>query len=180
MIKITTQPTTEPVDVDYVKSILHWIDTDTSTEAVIADYITAAREEIEKRINVSLVSKTYRQWVYPENMQDKSINLAYPPHHEVVEVVRIAEDGDETTLTLNSGYNLEKGKTYRIKFDVYAFHRVDFKAGYGTDYGQTLPVLFKAAIAEQVGQWFEGDVEVGILSDNVMAKINRYSMNNLV
>ncbi len=180
MIKITTQPAAEPIEVDYVKSILHWIDTDASTDNVISDYITAAREEIEKQANLSLVSKSYSQWIYPENLQDYSINLLYPPHHTIDSVVRIDSEGEETELTLNSGYKLEKGKQYRITFDKVAFHKVDFKAGYGDDYGQTLPALLKVAIAELVGQWFEGDVEVGIISDAVMAKVQQFSMNTLV
>ncbi len=180
MIKITTQPTSEPLEVDYVKSFLHWVDTDASLDAVISDYITAAREEIEKQANLSLASKSYSQWIYPENMEDYSINLLYPPHHSIDTVVRIDEEGTETTLALNSGYSLEKGKGYRITFDRVGFHRVDFKSGYGTDYGQSLPALLKVAIAEQVGQWFEGDVEVGILSDAVMAKVGRFSENSIV
>ena len=53
MIKITTEPTQEPIEVDYVKSVLHWIDTDASTDVVISDYIKAAREEIEKQSSSS-------------------------------------------------------------------------------------------------------------------------------
>jgi len=175
MIKVTTEPT-EPIDVDYVKKILHWIDTDTSTETVLADYITAAREAIERQTNLSLVSKSYSQWIYPENLEGYSINLMFPPHHTVDKVVRI-EDGEETELV--SGYSLTKGKQWRITLQEVGFHRVDFKSGYGTDYGQSLPTLLKVAIAEQVGQWFEGDIEVGVISNNVLAKVGKYSMNIL-
>lgn len=179
MIKITKEPTSEPVTKDYVKKVLHWIDTDTDTDTVIEDYITAAREEIEKQANLSLASKSYSQWIYPENIEGYSINLMYPPHHTIDKVVRIDSDGTETALTLNSGYSLTKGKQYRITFDRVALFRVDFKSGYGDDYGQSLPTLLKVAIAEQVGQWFEGDIEVGILSDAVMAKVQKMSMNIL-
>lgn len=177
MIKITTKPAPEPIEIEFVKAILHWVDTDANLEAVINEYITAAREEIEKQANLSLVPKSYSQWIYPENLQDKAINLMYPPHHSVDKVVRIDSEGNETELMLNSGYNLEKGKQYRITFDRVGFHKVDFMSGYGSDYGQDLPSLLKVAIAEQVGQWFEGDVEVGILSDAVLAKVQRFSMN---
>src|SRR6056297_2886816 len=105
MIKVTTEPTSEPVDADYIKDYLHWIDTDTATDAIITDYITAAREEIEKQTNISLVSKSYSQWVYPENMDNYSVNLLYPPHHTIDEIVRINSQGTETSLTLNSGYS---------------------------------------------------------------------------
>ena len=180
MIKITTAPVSEPIEVDYVKTYLHWIDTDDSLDAIISDYIAAAREEIEKQANLSLVSKTYSQWIYPENMQDYEIDLLRPPHHTIDKVVSIAGDGTETELTEGDGYTLEKGKTYRIRFDAVGFHRVDFKSGYGSDYGQDLPALLKIAIAEQVGQWFEGELDVGVLSDNVMAKIGRFSENTLI
>ena len=180
MIKVTTEAESEPIEVSYVKSILHWIDTDADFETVMDDYIKAAREEIEKQANLSLVSKSYSQWIYPENLQERSINLMYPPHHTIDKVVRIDEEGTETTLTLNSGYTLEKGKRYRITFRQVGFHRVDFQSGYGTDYGQSLPTLLKVAIAEQVGQWFEGSVEFGIISDAVMAKVQKFSMNMMV
>lgn len=180
MIKETTDTTSEPVEVEYVKSVLHWIDTDASIDVVISDYIKAAREEIEKQANISLVPKSYSQWIYPENLEGYSINLMHPPHYKIEKVVRIASDGEETVLTLNSGYKLKKGKQYRITFDSISFHRVDFKAGYGSDYGQNLPTLLKAAIVEQVGQWFDDSVEVGILSDAVLAKVQQFSMNSLI
>jgi len=179
MIKITKEPTQEPIEVDYVKSVLHWIDTNASADVVISDYIKAAREEIEKQTNLSLVPKSYSQWVYPENLEGYSLDLMHPPHYLVEKVVRIDSQGNEAELTLNSGYRLEKGKQYRITFDSLSFHRVDFKAGYGSDYGQNLPALLKVAIAEQVGQWFEGDMEFGILSEAVKAKGQQFSMKVL-
>lgn len=180
MIKVTTETISEPLDVDYIKDYLHWIDTDAATDAIITDYISAAREEIEKQANLSLVSKSYSQWVYPENLQKRSIDLMHPPHHTIDEVVRIDGEGNETVLALNNGYNLEKGKRYRVTFSQVGFHRVDFQSGYGTDYGQSLPTLLKVAIAELVGQWYEGSVEFGIISDAVIAKVQKFSMNTLV
>ncbi|MFO8021010.1 MAG: hypothetical protein R6U65_00985 [Perlabentimonas sp.] len=179
MIKITAQPVAEPVSVDFVKDYLHWLDTDAGTENIISYYITAAREEIEKHTNLSLVEKTYSQWVKESNMMDLKIDLFYPPHYEIVKVVKISDSGEETTKTRGSGYTLYEGKRYTIKFDDSGFYRVDFKSGYGDEYGQALPALLKMAIAEQVGNWYEGHTEVGELSKSVIAKVGKYSMNLL-
>lgn len=179
MIKITAQPAAEPISVDYVKEYLHWNDTDSGAEMIIGDYITAAREEIEKHTNLSLVEKSYSQWVKEENMFDGKVNLLYPPHYSIESVVKINDDGTETVKTRGSGYTLFEGKEYIVKFDAIDFYRIDFKAGYGSAYGETLPAILKMAIAEQVGNWYEGNTELGELSDSVLAKVGKYSMNIL-
>lgn len=168
---VTTQADSEPVDVTYIRNYLHWIDTDQSTESILKDYIKAARELFEKVLNISLVEMTYEVSFFPEEIISGYFELPFFPQKTVKSVHKVYE-GQETEVTDYSVDNYSG--QIRVKLDpgIPGFYKISFDAGY-TD----VPVPIKMALCEQVGNWYEGETEMGELSKATLAKIQSYSVN---
>jgi len=169
--RITTQPTSEPVDVTFMRNYLHWIDTDSSTEEILKDYIKAARELFEKVLNVSLAEKTYEVSFYPDEIVDGFFELPFFPQSSIKKVSKL-DNGSETEVT-DYSFDDYTGQI-RVKLDsgINGFYKISFEAGY-----VDIPAILKMALCEQVGNWYEGETEMGELSKATLAKIQSYSHN---
>ncbi len=168
---VTTQPENEPVDVTYIRNYLHWIDTDQSTESILKDYITAARELFEKVLNVSLVEKTYTVSFLPDEIIGGYFELPFFPQKTVNSVHKVF-DGAETEVMDYTVDNYSGQMRLKLDTGIPGFYKVSFDAGYSE-----IPVTLKMALCEQVGNWYEGETEMGELSKATLAKIQSYSLN---
>jgi len=184
----------EPITAEFVKSYLHWDDFTSDMDAILLEYISGARELFEKFLNISLIEKTYRQWfVYNYHhyhhhdyyLTGDKFELFYPPHYDYnssnsVLLYEISDDSTETQLTENTDFYIHKYFTWELEIlSGEERFKVDYKAGYGSE-TETLPSILKMAIAEQIGNWYEGETEVGELSRAVVNKIGAYSFNTIV
>jgi uncharacterized phiE125 gp8 family phage protein len=173
MIQVVTSPTSEPLNAQYVKNYLHWDDFTDDMTTILEDYISAARELLEKHLNVSFVKKTYKMWLDRDQLIDSKVTLLYPPHTSVVSVKGMDSEGNLEELSKDEDYYVYEEFAYVLKMlSWYDKFVVQFKSGYGT-----LPTVLKMAIAEQVGNWYEGEVGLGELSAAVQQKVGAYSHN---
>jgi len=169
MIQAVSTPT-EPVTADYVKNYLHWNDFTSDMDAILDDYITAAREMIEKSLNASLAEKTYKMWFEWEDLIDGKIRLLYPPHTSITSFKGIDRENNETNLTVGDDYYVYKHFAYEVLvMSWHSRYEIQFESGY-----ENLPKALKMAIVEQVGNWYEGNDEMGELSASVRQKVGAY------
>lgn len=173
-LKVKTPATSLPFSVKYIRDYLHWIDTDVSTEMIIEDYIKTAVELFESVLNTSITAKTYVMSFYTSAMIGRSVELLRPPNTEVVSLSFTDNAGNETEITEYVKH--DQSGVFKLFFDTTpnVLYIVEFKSGY-----TEIPALLKTAIAEQVGNWLEGNTELGELSKSTISKIGAYSYNLL-
>ena len=78
-LSVITSSITEPITHDQVKSFMGYPLTDTSQDATIDALITAAREFLEKRTSLSLVSKSYKAYFDEDDSVDGWYDLPVSP-----------------------------------------------------------------------------------------------------
>jgi hypothetical protein len=112
-------------------------------------------------------------WLDRDQLIDSKVTLLYPPHTSVVSVKGMDSEGNLEVLSKDEDYYVYEEFAYVLKMlSWYDKFVVQFKSGYGT-----LPTVLKMAIAEQVGNWYEGEVGLGELSAAVQQKVGAYSHN---
>jgi uncharacterized phiE125 gp8 family phage protein len=114
--KVTTQPVTEPVTVAEVKAALNIDFSD--DDALIEDFITAAREYYEANTNLALLTQTVTQVVegFPRPRVNNPlglIRLFKYPIQSLSSVTYYDEDDNVQTLTVGGG-------TPEVELDSYA------------------------------------------------------------
>jgi len=171
-LRVKTPATKLAVTVEFVKQYLRWIDTSLETNDIIEEYILAATELFEGVLDVSLVEKTYEMTFSKEEMRVNEITLLRPPHKANSVSVKRVEFGEESTITNFYVDDLSGVFNLTILDVTSGFFKVEFQSGY-----DNIPAGLKMALAEQVGNWYEGTTDMGELSKSVMAKIGVYSNN---
>ena len=173
-IKVTTAPTSEPVTVDYVKTVLRWVDTDSDTESLIEDYITTARRQIEKALDTGIVQQTIEVQINKDEFNDNKIRLPHTPIREVSKLEVVDKEGGSKELTKDSQYYVISGDramllmNYGISSD--SFIQVTYSVGF-----DTIPEEYKTAIAEQVANYFIGTDEAGSVNREIVSKLTDYN-----
>jgi uncharacterized phiE125 gp8 family phage protein len=171
-IKQTAAPTVEPLTLEEAKNHLRVDDDIDEDDALINNFIAAARQDCEKFQNRAYVTQTWELWL--DAWPDKDyIEIPLPPLQTISSVKYYDTEDTEATLSsddyfvdaqsepgrvvLNSG-NSWPGTTLRPANGVC----VTFVAGYG-DAGD-VPKNIKSAILLLVGHFYEHreDVITGI------------------
>lgn len=78
-LSVLTTSITEPVTHDEVKSFMGFPASDTSQDTTIDNMITVAREWVEQRTGLSLVSKSYKAYFDKEDAEDGWYDLPVSP-----------------------------------------------------------------------------------------------------
>lgn len=99
-LKIVTPPATEPISVAEAKVHLR-VDHDTE-DALIAAFITAAREECEHMVERALAPQTLSLSI--DEFPDDGIRLLRPPVTGIVSVAYVDGDGDTQTIDAGDVY----------------------------------------------------------------------------
>lgn len=146
---------TEPVTYQEVKDYLR-ISNDLE-QSMIEDMITGAREFAEEYCNRAFVAKTVTQYVSELEPDQTSFDLVITPVDSITSVERVDEEGNETALTLNSGYFVSGSKFLTIRFTQTFSTGVvsddSYKVVYNTE--ADCPTAVKRAIIEIAAEMFQ-------------------------
>lgn len=175
-VKVITDVTTEPVTLAEVKDYCQ-IDADYSAkDSILNLYITAAREKLEKELNLSFAPKTLMlQW------DGSHLDIPYGP---VSEIDSLHPSNDETVNTEYDSYGMDfKSIWIPSASDCYVFipvsasknnsYNLTYNAGY-----EELPKLLKQALLIQIDWDIKNEgIPVSELSPIAMQKAKSYSKN---
>jgi len=170
--RIVTPSTEQIIDVNYLANYIsnNELSNDDNIK-ILNDMINAAQKAVEKKIDISLVSKVYREYYESGEIIDNLIQLGKPPHSTVGSVIREDFQGTKTTLTLNTDYYV-RGETYKMVELVSTLtssvvvtgginaddnYIIEFTSGYGiigANATEALPQDLKLGIAQQVAEWW--------------------------
>lgn len=140
-IQITTDLASEPVTLNEAKEYLKVDYADDND--LITTLIKSARKTIERYTGRSLGAKTIK--VYYATVAEV-FTLPYGPVNAVTEVKKVADNGDETVLTVNEGYYLRGVSDKQMSIPNYAGN--SFYITYTTQAG--CPEDLKIALLKQV------------------------------
>ena len=186
-LKISTEPTVEPVSLALAKSHMRLDDDEQSEDTLINGYITTARKDCEKFQNRSYITQTWELWL-DEWPDEDYIELPMPPLQSVTSVKYY--DTDDTAHTLYSSEEGEEETDYmsvdnkdQYKPKVFLKYGqswpsttlrphngicVIYVAGYG-DEASAVPYNIKAAMLLLISHLYEHreDVVVGTISSEM-------------
>ena len=161
----TVAPVVEPVSLAEMRK--HLRDPDTAEDTLIDLQITAKRQWVEKRLQMSLVQRTYRAdlWNFADVME-----LPVPPLSSVTNIKYYTTDSPQVLTTLGSDiYRVDTsaGLIYRAEGESWPSWsyrhdavQITFITGFEPigspqDFAGNIPEAIKAAIKLQVGDLFE-------------------------
>jgi hypothetical protein len=143
-IQFTNESLVEPVTLPEARS---WLKLDVSDDdTVVTELITAARQQCEGYLNISLISRTVTAWL---QIGLDEIRLPYGP---------------VKTITSVTNYNGDPIQGYQVKYEL--FKALDpcteVKTVYDAGFNGSIPKHFKTAIKEQIAWLYtnRGDAEV--------------------
>mgnify|MGYP004527398229 CR=1 FL=1 len=154
----TVEPAAEPVTVADVKAHLR-LD-HASEDALIADLIRAAREEVEQATGCAMIEQSWRLTIDRWPATDRVLIHKHPVR-EVLSVTIYGRDGgaaiiDPATMLLDG-----RSRPARLHFDqapqpgrAMNGIEVDFTAGFGSA-GTDVPDMLKRAVTMLASHWFE-------------------------
>jgi len=158
---VLSEDETEVIDIAYVKTYAT-IETD-SFDTLLNSLIIAARQEIEKYSQVSIVERQITaEWSEAYDF----VRLPYMPHGTIITV----KDGDDTLLTLDSDYKVKGTKQKIIYGNFTKGLKVNYHAGYGSDTPQAL----KLAMTKNVIENFEQRTGITISNNNASLLPNNW------
>lgn len=155
MIKVTTQPTTEPVTLAEAKEHLRIYHEE--EDELIEGYIKSARVYAEKVLTWrAFIEQTIRYTL--DSFPAGKLELPRPPLIEVLSV-KYTKDGDETTLTVTDDYTVdtksEPGRVIPANGWPDADQvEVTYKAGYGSN-ADSVPENFRQGLLFLMAHFYE-------------------------
>lgn len=163
-IKVTTEPTEEPVSLEDAKKHLR-VPTNNEDANISGIYIPAARRRIEAELGRALINTTFEYSLDAFPRSSLPINLPRNPVQSVTSIVYIASDGTETTMDA-ADYVLdsssEPGRIHPVYATTWPHVRrrtngqtvnVTFVAGYGTD-RTNVPAGIREAMLLLIGHYY--------------------------
>jgi hypothetical protein len=180
-LELITAPATEPVTLAEAKAHARIDITDDDTQ--LTDYITAARELVERTTGRALITQTWRLTLdcWPGEKSDdwwdgvrdgpinygeaSSLEIRKAPFLEVTSVVTLDESDTPTTWAASNYYVDKRHGFGRLTKKIGTVWpvivnrqigaiRIDFTAGYGT-LASDVPVALRQAIKDIVAHWYE-------------------------
>lgn len=173
-IYVKTDLTEEPVSSAEAK--LFCKVTGVAEDTLFAILIPSARKAMEKYTCSSFGEKTIHAfWLVPPD--DMLFELPYGPIISVDKVYVIDSEGDETELTLNSGYYVYGNQDLVVKVSKFWATgaiksnsiRIEYTAGYGGTGVESLPENLKLAILKQIATDYEMRENITIGGATVLA-----------
>lgn len=159
MIEVVTDPAAEPVSVAEAKQHLR-VDID-DDDALIASYVTAARQWCESFLRRALVTQTLR-YTLDEWPDRDYIVLPRPPLQSITSLVYIDDDGNTDTVA-SATYHADTARSRLYLANDYdwptetlrsvAAVQVTYVAGYGGP--EDVPQVIKSAILLALGDLYE-------------------------
>lgn len=150
----------------------------TADDDLITALIVGARVAAEQYCNRTFCTKTLEVWT-DEIGRDTQLELPYPPHQSIEEVMSLDVEESETELILNKGY-FKKGLTdFILTIQSAGQIKVQYKAGYLTSGAFQCPVeivnCMKTIIANNF-EFREDFIEGGIalISQDVKTRLNPF------
>lgn len=157
--RVTTQPASEPVTLDFIKSFLK-VD-GSSEDALIAVLITAARQQAERYCQIAIMPQTITE-TFPR-FYSYGLRLSISPLVGVTSISYLDLIGDTQTLSTeiyDADTNVWPPHIYRIPYNdfpqTYAVPdavTVVYSAGYAN--ADAVPNQIKMAIALMVVEWYD-------------------------
>lgn len=153
-----TEPALEPVTVAEARAWLRF--SHTSEDLMIADLISAARQDVENQTGLSLISQQWRMTM--DNWPDGDmIELPRGPVTGIIAVTVYAANGAPSTV-LPTDYLLDmRSEPARLLFEKRSYPgrrmngiEIDFSAGFGAT-GASVPDMLNRAILLLVAHWYE-------------------------
>lgn len=182
-VSIKTDEGSEIITQNEVNNFIKYDENETTENALIMEMVKAARETLEKYLNVSMKSKTY---VFEFDGYAVDANLMDVPFGPVVEITSLKqtdEIGTETPLTENTDYTV-KGSQFKTLYIPYVYnayqYTLEYIAGYGGSGVEALPVSLKQAILELVKYWYDREEQDRILPETIKAKVSPYSKTLMI
>lgn len=160
-LKRTALPASEPVTLADIKA--HCRIEVSTDDALVAALISAAREYIERRTGMAMVTQT---WVMTfDDWPEDEIELPVYPVQSISSITYVDTDGATQTLS-GSIYQLDAtgdpatvslayGQTWPPARDQEASITLTFVAGYTGSGANVMPDGLKHAIRMLVGHWYE-------------------------
>lgn len=176
-VTIKTDTGAEPVTPAVVKNFIKYDETDTVEVALIASMTKAARELLEKLLNVSLKLKTYQLSFDYLDIEDFHLRLPYGPHTDTFSLSFYDYDREVTALTIKTDYNLiglHFRELYIPSVEPDGYYVAEFDSGYDST-TELIPDALKEAICELTKYWYDRGEQTQIIPETILAKIGPYS-----
>lgn len=175
-ISIKTDATTEPVTQAQIVNYIKYDETDATELVLIMLMVKAARQLIEKYLNVSLVEKTYQLSFDASAVDSNYLKLPYGPLITFTSLTYYDADGDDEAVT---DYQL-KGLFFKEMFlqflNADGYYVAEFISGYDS-HSEVLPTPLFQAICELVKYWYDRGDGTRNLPESVVGMIAPYSKN---
>jgi uncharacterized phiE125 gp8 family phage protein len=168
-VKIVTDAIAEPVTLQEVKDFLKVGYADDN--ALITGMITAARQLLEKQLNISIVQKTIKVTFTHDACYE--YQLPYGPVGEVTEA-KFKYDQEDTTNITTTNYKLI-GDEFKLFYGAEGWWTLTYTVGYNTT-----PEAIKQGILKQIAWMYEnrGDgVGTGQVNPDVLYLLSGYNKN---
>lgn len=176
-ITIKSDSSSEPVASAVVRNFIKYDETD-ATEITLIDNMTkAARELLEKYLNLSLKQKTYQVSFDSFAIDDYHLRLPYGPLKTFTSLKFYDIERTAETLTLNTDYNLLGllfQELYIPSVETDGYYVAEYESGYGTG-TETIPAALTDAICELVKFWYDRGEMTRTIPEQIAAKVSPFS-----
>ena len=183
---VKVAPAVEPVSLTEAKTQLRIDSSDTSYDTEITGLITAARQWIEQRFGISLITQTrtqkqdqlyerypiYRNFLGPYYSRT-TLGLLYPPVQSITSFKYIDTDGNQQTFTAYTAQGLTTPRVGALDIETPRLYpnvtwpvfkwipdaiEIEYVCGYGDD-ATYVPEVIKIAIKMVLSHFFENRME---------------------
>ena len=164
-LELVTAPTSEPVQLDTVKSHLN-ID-DAAEDSLLESYIAAAREWVERYLDLALITRVLRLNIH--QFPSTWLSLPFPPLGQVSSIKYIDTSGVEQTvspsiyqvnnLSIPACVVLLSGESWPLTLSGLNRVKVEYEAGFGSDHS-AIPKLIQQALLLTIGHYYVQREEV--------------------
>ena len=181
--KVIEEPSTEPVTLAELKTFARLDGEDENT--LLESFIITARDQIERYLNISLISKKYE--IYMDQWNTRDLVMPYSPVISIDSIKEIQEDGTENEVNTDIYFLLEtlpsriiindnESMTYSDTRTI-GWDRIQYTAGYGTA-ASDVPDAIKIAIMQYATDIYENRAMNDDLPIKVKNLINSYKVLN--
>ena len=182
-IRVIQEPSVEPVTLSELKTFAR-LDGEDEND-LLEEFITASRDQIEKYLNLSLISKKLE--IYMDQWNTRDLVMPYSPVISLDSIKEIQEDGTETEVDTDIYFILEtipsriaindnESMPYSDARSI-AGYKIQYTAGYGTA-ASDVPIVIKIAIMQYATDMYENRVMNGELPMKVKNILGKYKVHN--
>lgn len=181
-VRVKTDEGTEIISQSEINNFIKYDENESTENDLILDMVKAARELLEKYLNISMKQKTYVLEFDGWSVDANLVDVPFGPVVSIASVKQVDNEGTETPLTSATDY-VSRGEQFKTIFLPYVVsdyrYIVEYVAGYGPG-TETLPEALKQAVMDLVKFWYQREEQDMSIPATIKSKVAPYSQTTRI